>query len=87
MAQYRYDGNKRYTCYCLGNPPKTIALTGNLRKTPVGEFADRSTRCKNGFIVYHEPDEVSLRTVGMMLVPVLVAVFFSMLLSLMKLIF
>lgn len=76
MAEYMYcDGNrdKKYSCYCIGNPPQSIYLEGGMRKRPVGEFASRSTTDPRGFTAYSDSDTVHRRMVGLLFVPGAVA--------------
>lgn len=86
-AQYMYcDGNrdKNYVCYCLGNPPQSICLVGGIHKSPMGEFAKRSTTKGKGFVAYRKDDSVSGRMVGLLFVPGVVAGLFMVALLVIK---
>lgn len=88
MAEYMYcDGNRdrKYTCYCIGNPPQSIYLTSGMRKCPVGEFASRSTTDSRGFTAYSDGDTVHRRMVGLLFVPGVVAFAFIIILLLARL--
>ncbi len=86
-AQYMYcDGNRdrKYVCYCLGNPPQSIYLVGGIHKRPIGEFAGRSTTKSKGFVAYRASASISGRVVGFLLAPAVIPAAFMLVLFVLK---